>query len=81
MHTSPKLTSGSGYATREQHAAQQNLYLSFSGHFKEAIVNFDKALELVRSESEMAHTFSIRQAALAQEYVTKEIGLTPPRMF
>ncbi|XP_028401862.1 mitochondrial import receptor subunit TOM70-like [Dendronephthya gigantea] len=52
-----------------------------SGEFKEAIENFDKALELVRSESEMAHTFSIRQAALAQEYVTKVIGLTPPRLF
>ncbi|CAB3983773.1 mitochondrial import receptor subunit TOM70-like, partial [Paramuricea clavata] len=52
-----------------------------SGDFKEAIENFDKALQNVRSESEMAHTFSIRQAALAQEYVTKVIGLIPPRLF
>lgn len=52
-----------------------------SGDFEEAIKNFDKALDLVRTENEMAHTFSIRQATLAQEYVTKEIGLTPPRLF
>lgn len=54
---------------------------SFSGNIEEAVKNFDRALDLVRSENEMAHTFSIRQAALAQEYVTKEIGLTPPRLF
>jgi hypothetical protein len=71
----------SSNAVGESNNSSINLHLPFSGDFEEAIKNFDKALELVRTESEMAQTFSIRQAALAQKYVTKEIGLTPPRMF
>ena len=56
-----------------------NLYLSLHrGHLDKAIELFNKAIELVRTEAELAQTFSLREAAKAQKYVTETLGLTPP---
>lgn len=43
-----------------------------------AIELFNKAIDLVRTEAELAQTFSLREAAKAQKYVTETLGLTPP---
>lgn len=48
------------------------------GHLDKAIELFNKAIELVRTEAELAQTFSLREAAKAQKYVTETLGLTPP---
>jgi hypothetical protein len=42
-----------------------------------AIELFDEALLLVRTEGEMAQTFSLREAAIAQNYVTNKMGIKP----
>lgn len=39
---------------------------------------FNKALELVRTEAEMAQTFSLLEAAKAQNKVTERLGITLP---
>ena len=43
-----------------------------------AIELFNKAIALVRTEAELASTFSLREAAKAQKYVTETLGLAPP---
>lgn len=45
-----------------------------------AIDLFNKAIALVRTEAELAQTFSLREAAKAQKYVTETLGLTPPTL-
>lgn len=44
-----------------------------------AISLFQKGIDLVRTETEMAQTFSLCEAAKAQKYVTENMGLTPPQ--
>lgn len=48
------------------------------GNLDKAIELFNKAIDLVRTEGELAQTFSLREAAKAQKYVTETLGLTPP---
>lgn len=50
------------------------------GNNEEAVRLFERAITLVRSESEMANTFSLLEAAKAQAKVTKEYGVTLPPM-
>ncbi|KAJ7378009.1 Mitochondrial import receptor subunit TOM70 [Desmophyllum pertusum] len=50
------------------------------GNLDRAIELFNKAIALVRTESELAQTFSLREAAKAQKYVTETLGLTPPTL-
>lgn len=50
------------------------------GNNEEAIQLFEKALDLVRTESEMANTFSLLEAAKAQSKITKQYGITVPTM-
>lgn len=45
------------------------------GMLENAIDSFDKALKLCRSEMEMMHIFSLRNAAIAQLNVAKKLGL------
>ena len=44
----------------------------------EAVELFEKAIDLVRTESEMAHTFSLLEAAKAQGKVTQRLGIKAP---
>ncbi|KAL9964039.1 hypothetical protein ACROYT_G027613 [Oculina patagonica] len=48
------------------------------GNLDRAIELFNKAITLVRTEAELAQTFSLREAAKAQKFVTETLGLTPP---
>ncbi|PFX33618.1 mitochondrial import receptor subunit TOM70-like [Stylophora pistillata] len=50
------------------------------GNLDRAIDLFNKAISLVRTETELAQTFSLREAAKAQKYVTETLGLTPPTL-
>lgn len=50
------------------------------GNLDRAIDLFNKAIALVRTEAELAQTFSLREAAKAQKYVTETLGLTPPTL-
>jgi len=48
----------------------------FLGNLERAIALFDKAMKLAKSEMELTHIFSLRDAAQAQLNVTKKMGLT-----
>ena len=52
----------------------------FRGNNDEAIRLFEKAIDLVRTEAEMANTFSLLEAAKAQSKITKQYGITLPTM-
>lgn len=45
---------------------------------EEAIRLFERSIDLVRTEAEMANTFSLLEAAKAQDKVTKQYGITLP---
>lgn len=45
------------------------------GNLDHAIKLFDQALNLAKSEMEMCHLFSLKDAAIAQNNVTKKLGL------
>ncbi|XP_031555205.1 mitochondrial import receptor subunit TOM70-like [Actinia tenebrosa] len=47
------------------------------GNLDKAIELFDEALLLVRTEGEMAQTYSLKEAAKAQKYVTEKMGIKP----
>ncbi|KAK3744769.1 hypothetical protein QZH41_013302 [Actinostola sp. cb2023] len=47
------------------------------GNLDKAIQLFDEALLLVRTEGEMAQTYALREAAIAQNYVTNKMGIKP----
>lgn len=49
----------------------------FRGNLEKAIELFDEALLLVRTEGEMAQTYSLKEAAKAQKYVTEKMGIRP----
>lgn len=53
------------------------MILSFRGNLDKAVQLFDEALLLVRTEAEMAQTFALREAAVAQNYVTNKMGIKP----
>ncbi|XP_071500354.1 mitochondrial import receptor subunit TOM70-like [Diadema antillarum] len=48
------------------------------GQMTSAQEYFNKAIELARTEMEMAHLYSLSVAAQAQSNVTKKYGITPP---
>ena len=50
----------------------------FRSNVAKALEHFDKAIEFSRTESEMAHLYSLRAAAVAQENIRKNYGITPP---
>ncbi|KXJ11106.1 mitochondrial import receptor subunit TOM70 [Exaiptasia diaphana] len=47
------------------------------GNLDKAVELFDQALLLVRTEAEMAQTYALREAAIAQNYVTNKMGIKP----
>lgn len=49
---------------------------NFSGNLDRAISLFEKALKLAKSEMELTHIFSLKDAAQAQLNVTKKMGLS-----
>lgn len=50
------------------------------GNTEEAIKLFERAIDLVRTENDLANTFTLLEAAKAQMKVVKEYGITLPRM-
>ena len=52
----------------------------FRGNNDEAIRLFEKAIDLVRTQTEMANTFSLLEASKAQSKITKQYGITLPTM-
>ena len=52
----------------------------FRGNMPRAKELFDKAIHLCRSESEMAHLFSMLDAAEVQLEVAQKLGVTMPPM-
>lgn len=51
------------------------IYFFIRGNLKEAIELFDKALALGRTEMELTHIFSLKDAAKTQLTVTERLGL------
>lgn len=52
----------------------------FRGNMEKAIDMFNKAINLAKSEMEMAHLYSLCDAAHAQTEVAKKYGLKPPTL-
>lgn len=50
--------------------------LQFLGNLERAISLFEKALKLAKSEMELTHIFSLKDAAQAQLNVTNKMGLS-----
>lgn len=46
------------------------------GNFDEALMLFANAIQLCRTEAEMAHLISLREAVVAQQRVCERLGLT-----
>ena len=57
-----------------------DLSFFFRGNNDEAIRLFEKAIDLVRTQTEMANTFSLLEASKAQSKITKQYGITLPTM-
>lgn len=47
----------------------------FSGNLKRAVELFDRAIPLAKTELEMSHLFSLRDAAMAQATVAEKMGI------
>lgn len=56
------------------------IFCSFRGNMEKAIDMFNKAINLAKSETEMAHLYSLCDAAHAQTEVAKKYGLKPPTL-
>lgn len=54
--------------------------LVFRGNLDKAIEMFNKAINLAKSEMEMAHLYSLCDAAYAQTEVARKYGLKPPTL-
>lgn len=52
----------------------------FRGNLDKAIDMFNKAINLAKSEMEMAHLYSLCDAAYAQTEVARKYGLKPPTL-
>lgn len=52
------------------------IVLKFLGNLERAISLFEKALKLAKSEMELTHIFSLKDAAQAQLNVTNKMGLS-----
>lgn len=58
-----------------------NIYLNFyRGSLDKAIELFNKAINLSRTEDEMAHLYSLLDAAMAQARVAQFLGIQMPTM-
>uniref|UniRef100_A0A8C1WKP9 Translocase of outer mitochondrial membrane 70 homolog A (S. cerevisiae) n=1 Tax=Cyprinus carpio TaxID=7962 RepID=A0A8C1WKP9_CYPCA len=55
-------------------------YVHKGGNLDKAIDMFNKAINLAKSEMEMAHLYSLCDAAYAQTEVAKKYGLKPPTL-
>uniref|UniRef100_A0A8C4W3U1 Translocase of outer mitochondrial membrane 70 n=1 Tax=Gopherus evgoodei TaxID=1825980 RepID=A0A8C4W3U1_9SAUR len=55
-------------------------YVHKGGNLDKAIEMFNKAINLAKSEMEMAHLYSLCDAAYAQTEVAKKYGLKPPTL-
>uniref|UniRef100_A0A4X2L3Z3 Translocase of outer mitochondrial membrane 70 n=1 Tax=Vombatus ursinus TaxID=29139 RepID=A0A4X2L3Z3_VOMUR len=55
-------------------------YVHKGGNMDKAIDMFNKAINLAKSEMEMAHLYSLCDAAYAQTEVAKKYGLKPPTL-
>jgi len=53
-----------------------NLFPFYSGNLDRAINLFDKALRMAKSEMELTHIFSLKDAAQAQLNVTSKMGIS-----
>lgn len=62
-----------------QHAWNNQDFL-FRGNLDKAIEMFNKAINLAKSEMEMAHLYSLCDAAYAQTEVARKYGLKPPTL-
>ena len=54
-----------------------------SGNLRRAMELFDKAIPFAKTEAELSHLFSLRDAAQAQAEVAQQLGIsvpTPPGM-
>lgn len=56
------------------------LIFFYRGNLDKAIDMFNKAINLAKSEMEMAHLYSLCDAAYAQTEVAKKYGLKPPTL-
>lgn len=54
--------------------AELVMFHIFSGNLKRAVELFDKAIPLAKTELEMSHLFSLRDAAVAQATVAEKMG-------
>lgn len=52
----------------------------YRSNLENAISLFDKAIKLAKTELEMTHLFSLRDAAVSQLKISKKLGLTLPSM-
>lgn len=50
------------------------------GNLTASVELFDKAIPLANTELEMAHLYGLREAAIAQTTVSKELGIQLPSM-
>lgn len=50
--------------------------IRLTGNLERAIELFEKALKLAKSEMELTHIFSLKDAAQAQLNVTKKMGIS-----
>ena len=55
-------------------------YFLHRGNLDKAIDMFNKAINLAKSEMEMAHLYSLCDAAYAQTEVARKYGLKPPTL-
>lgn len=51
------------------------ILIIFRGNLLRAVELFDQAIPLAKTEMEMAHLFSLRDAALAQATVAQQLGM------
>ena len=56
------------------------LFLFYRGNVDAAIGLFTKAINLAKTEVEMAHLYSLLDAAVAQSHVAKNFGIQVPGM-
>ena len=55
-------------------------FLIFRGNLKRGVELFDKAIPLAKTEMEMAHLFSLRDAAVAQQKIVEKMGINIPNI-
>ena len=56
------------------------IFFYFSGNLKRGVELFDKAIPLAKTEMEMAHLFSLRDAAVAQLKIVEKMGINIPNL-